>query len=454
MYETVIVGAGPGGTGPLIWAAQHGQLTDWLKSGVALIDQAAVIGGTLTKYLIGSDSPGRSYLECFDHPEFADLFSELYREETTKQLFEYYETLPPLPLVGAFLQREGVHLARLMTKFPASRFFPGSRAQRLRRMDDGRIAVDLGDGHPAGEVVGGAAIVALGGREVTDAQLCGRLDLQAVVEADRLHGSDEMLSGTGLERALARCGELRRVVILGGSHSAFSVAWRLLDAVGDRLAPGAITILHRTEPRCFYVTRADADADAYAFVEDDVCPATQRVNRLSGLRGDGRDLWRRIHGKPGTERELRVVCRPLRDADLVQPELIEQLRGADLVVTTFGYRSRTLPIVDTDGRELHCRPDSTGASVDHEGRLWLEDGGTLPNLFGIGLGTGYKPTGRMGGEPNLRLQQNSLWLYQNDVGEVVCRAARRAAAEYRTAAAGQARSQSLGGPLADVALSA
>lgn len=449
MYETVIVGAGPGGTGPLIWAAQHGYLTDWLDSGVALIDRSPIIGGTLTKYSIGSDSPGRSYLECFDHPEFLDLFGELYREETTQRLFEYYETLPPLPLVGAFLQRQGVHLARLMTKFPASRFFPGSWAQRLRLMVDGRIAVGLGEGHPAGEVVGSSVILALGGREVTDARLCGRLDLKGVVDADRLYGSDEMLSGTGLERALARSDELRRIVILGGSHSAFSVAWRLLDAVGDRLAPGAITILHRTEPRCFYVTRADADADSYAFVEDDVCPATQRVNRLSGLRGDGRELWRRIHAKPGTERELRVVCRPLRDADLVEPGLIEQLRGADLVVTTFGYRSRTLPIIDSAGRELHCRADSTGASVDHEGRLWLENGDTLPNLFGIGLGTGYRPTGRMGGEPNLRLQQNSLWLYQNDVGEVVYRAARRAAAQNRPAATGTARSILLGGARAD-----
>lgn len=452
MYETVIVGAGPGGTGPLIWAAQHGYLVDWLNAGVALIDQAPIIGGTLTKYSIGSDSPGRSYLECFDHPGFIDLFGELYREETTQQLFGYYESLPPLPLVGAFLQRQGAHLARLMTRFPASRFYPGSRAQRLRRLDDGRIAVDLGEGHPAREVVGASAIIAMGGREVTDARLSGRLDLHGLVDADRLYGSDEMLSGAGLEKALVRGGELRRIVVLGGSHSAFSVAWRLLDAVGERLAPGAITILHRTEPRCFYPTRADADADSYAFVEDDVCPATQRVNRLSGLRGDGRELWRRIHGKPGTERESRVVCRPLRAADLVEPELIEQLRGADLVVTTFGYRSRTLPIIDATGRELHCHPDPTGASVDHEGRLWLEDGGTLPNLFGIGLGTGYRPTGRMGGEPNLRLQQNSLWLYQNDVGEVVCRAARRAAAAYRPAATGTVRSLMLGGALADEAV--
>ncbi len=456
MYETVIVGAGPGGTGPLIWAAQHGQLPDWLNAGVALVDRSPTIGGTLAKYTIGSDSPGRSYLECFDHPAFFDLFGDLYREDTTKQLFEYYETLPPLPLVGAFLQRQGVHLQRLIAKFPASRFFPNSQARQLRLLADGCIAVGLADGHPAGELVGGAAIVALGGREVTDAPLDGRLDLHEIVRPGRLFGSDAMLAGASMPEALARIGELRRVVVVGGSHSAFSVAWRLLQEAGDRLAPGAITILHRTEPRCFYPTRSEADADHYAFVEDDVCPATQRVNRLSGLRGDGRDLWRRIHGKPGTTAEQRVTCRPLHEMAADGAAFRDWLAGADLVVTTFGYRSRTLPVTDAFGQVLHCAPDASGASVDQEGRLRLEDGSTIPNLFGIGLGTGYRPSGRMGGEPNLRLQQNSLWLYQNDVGEVVCRAARRAASVHRPAFDVFAKTRELvmGGALVDAAATA
>ena len=453
MYETVIVGAGPGGTGPLIWAAQHGHLPDWLSSGVALIDQAPSIGGSLHRYTIGSDSPGRSYLECFDHPAFVDLFGALYREDTTKRLYEHYETLPPLPLVGAFLQRQGVHLERLIAKFPASRFFPGSRAQRLRLQGDGRIAVGLGGGHPAGEITGAAAIMALGGRQVTETRLCGRLDLCQLVRDGHLYGSDEILAGDGLDRALARVGALRSVVVLGASHSAFSVAWRVLEAAGDTLAPGAVNVLYRTEPRIFYPTREAADDDLYPFVEDDICPATQRVNRLSGLRGDGRELWRRIHAKPGTEPEHRVVCRQLDQDDLADARLVEQLRRADLVVTTFGYRSRTLPIVDAAGRELACAPDPTNASVDQEGRLWLEGGRTIPNLFGIGLGTGYRPSGRMGGEPSLRLQQNSLWLYQNDVGEVVCRAARRAAAAHRPAvgALGKAFTLAMGGARTEVA---
>ena len=449
MYETVIVGAGPGGTGPLICAAQQGSLTDWLQAGVAIVDQAPWIGGTLFRYAINSDSMGRSYLECFDHAPFADLFAELRREDTTKELYEYIDRLPPLPLVGAFLQRQGFHLERLIARFPSSRFVSGSRAKRVRLQADGRVAVGLGRSHPADDLVGASAILALGGRQVSDTWLCRALDLRQLVRPDRLHGSDELLTEHGLQQVLEHIGAVRSIVVLGSSHSAFSVAWHLIEHLGDKLAPGAIQILHRTEPRVFYPTREAAAADGYPFTEDDICPATQRVNRLSGLRGDGRDLWRRILGKPDTVPEHRVVCVALDDANLGDPALLDRLRQADLVVTTFGYLSRTLPLTDATGKELTLEADANGASVDHDGRLRLAGGAVLPNVFGIGLGTGYRPFGRMGGEPSCRIQQNSLWLYQNDVGATVGNAARRAAAALRepVATVGIALTRSLGQPV-------
>jgi hypothetical protein len=59
--------------------------------------------------------------------------------------------------------------------------------------------------------------------------------------------------------------------------------------------------------------------------------------------------------------------------------------------------------------------------VAQDGRLLLGDGSSLPSLFGIGLGTGYRLPPSMGGEPNFNGQANSLWLYQNDIGAVICR---------------------------------
>ena len=284
---------------------------------------------------------------------------------------------------------------------------------------------------------------------MSDTWLCRALDLRQLVRPDRLHGSDELLTEHGLQQVLEHIGAVRSIVVLGSSHSAFSVAWHLIEHLGDKLAPGAIQILHRTEPRVFYPTREAAAADGYPFTEDDICPATQRVNRLSGLRGDGRDLWRRILGKPDTVPEHRVVCVALDDANLGDPALLDRLRQADLVVTTFGYLSRTLPLTDATGKELTLEADANGASVDHDGRLRLAGGAVLPNVFGIGLGTGYRPFGRMGGEPSCRIQQNSLWLYQNDVGATVGNAARRAAAALRepVATVGIALTRSLGQPV-------
>ena len=68
MLSSIIVGGGPGGLGPLIWAAQHGLLPDWLDRGIAVVERQAHLGGTLGRFGIHSDSLGGSYLECLEAP--------------------------------------------------------------------------------------------------------------------------------------------------------------------------------------------------------------------------------------------------------------------------------------------------------------------------------------------------------------------------------------------------
>ena len=68
VLSTIVVGGGPGGLGPLIWAAQQGMLADWLDRGVAVVERGERLGGTLGRYGIHSDSLGGSYLECLEAP--------------------------------------------------------------------------------------------------------------------------------------------------------------------------------------------------------------------------------------------------------------------------------------------------------------------------------------------------------------------------------------------------
>jgi hypothetical protein len=210
-------------------------------------------------------------------------------------------------------------------------------------------------------------------------------------------------------------------VILGGSHSAYAVADALLGLpAAERLAAGQIEILQRREPRVFYPDRNAACDDLYDVDPGDICPRTQRVNRMGGLRGYGREMWRQMTRRPRTLPETRVVARSMQQFSAAG--LRSKLERAALVVPCFGYRSAMLPVFDAQGERLAINADAGGVAVGEDSRLLLGDGTNLPNVFCIGLGTGYRLPASMGGEPNFDGQANSLWLYQNDIGAVIYRA--------------------------------
>ena len=182
---------------------------------------------------------------------------------------------------------------------------------------------------------------------------------------------------------------------------------------------GDITLLYRRPARILYWTRDDARADGYPFTERDVCPRTQRVNRLGGLRGDGRETWRRLTKRPGTEAEPRVKMISLLESQMSPSQMRRLLDEAALIVPAFGYHASTIPVFDVQGRQLRLKADHGGPAVGRDARLLLADGGSIRNIFGIGLGADYRPWGHMGGEPSFEGQTNGLWLYQNYIGAVV-----------------------------------
>ena len=55
MYGLAILGGGPAGTGPLVWAAQNGKLRSWMDTGIALIEQTGAMGGTLGNYVVNAE---------------------------------------------------------------------------------------------------------------------------------------------------------------------------------------------------------------------------------------------------------------------------------------------------------------------------------------------------------------------------------------------------------------
>ena len=415
------VGAGPGGSGPLVCAAQQGRLGELLDRGALVLDRAPSFAsaGTIGRYALNADSHGTSFLECLDNEQARRELSVDELPAETLALERYRHGHPALSLVGAHLARVGEALGRALERHPNSAFVPRTTLRRLTMLSGGEVGLEtVGPG--AGECRRyrcRSAVLALGGRQDLATVLAERIG-----RGPRLNELDDasivlteaLLTPRGLAEA-GRC--LRgisapRVLVIGSSHSAFSAAWALLRIDRVSWRPGSIRILQREAPRVFYPTRAAAHADGYRVAGDDVCPRTQRVHRLGGLRGDGRELWRAITGRPGAPAEDRVELISLQDA----LDASALWKDADLIVPAFGYRARTVPVVDELGARLRLAAEVGEPLVDGDCRLRLAGGGSLPRLFGIGMACGFRPSGPMGGEPSFRGQTNGVWLYQNGIG--------------------------------------
>jgi hypothetical protein len=422
VLSCIIVGGGPGGLGPLIWAAQNGRLESWLDQGVALLERSDRLGGSLGRYGICSDSLGGSYLECLDPPALPEPLARLRDDPVTEEMRAWRNDFPPLPLVDRYMARVGNAVGETIGRHPASAVHLGTTARSIHRRADGSVAVFAqGPDGRLHTLVARSAVVAIGGCQ----PWCNKSLVPGLSIADcraPLLASNELLTHAGLSLAndiLQRVAG-RRIVILGGSHSAYAAVQALLHLpAAAGLGPGQITILQRRPPRVFYPDRTTADADAYPVDSGDLCPRTQRVNRMGGVRGHGRDIWRRITGRPGTQPETRVSVLSL--AVLSPAQIRRMIDEAALVAPCLGYRSATLPIVGPSGERLALRADADGDAVDDDCRLVLADGSSLPNVYGIGLGSGFRPSLAMGCEPNFRGQANSLWLYQNDIGGTIWR---------------------------------
>jgi hypothetical protein len=395
-FGLAIVGAGPAGTGPLLSAAKLGTLDSFLDRGIALIEKSTCLGGTIGNYNLTANSLGTSFVECLEGPFSSELFSSVIQDDSTRDLFENRLHPPRLQLVGHYISLLGDALRGLLEIHPRSRVFTKTAATAIY-LDDETVIVKCADR----EIRARHVLLAMGGESIK----CPALDSWR----DKTIASDDVLLAGGLQKTLPLLPRDAQIVIVGGSHSGFCVANALLYRLPMKNV--RVTILCRREPRIFYATRGEADADAYPYSEADVCPFTHRVNRLGGLRFDEKELWRKLSGRAPADGRAEMRVARLDDCTNL-------LDRADLIISAVGYRMRTLPIFDRNGNPVELARSSP--LVDERCRLLLADGTPAKRLFGSGLGSGYRPTGKLGGEPSFDGQQNSLWLYQHGIGATIC----------------------------------
>jgi dTDP-4-amino-4,6-dideoxygalactose transaminase len=424
IHSTLLIGGGPAGTALLTAAAKANKLGQLAASGLAVVERSGGLGaGELAHYAIRSDTTAETFLSAIrDNPEPA--LAALVDHPAATAVARHIGALgAPLAQAGDLLATTGQRLAEIVTANGGT-LLTRHFAVSARRTPEGLWATTLQD-ETGGtrEVLSRHIVIATGGHMRADlvqgAPIAGAT--LGHLAGDRLVIADTVMRVGGLEALAQRIDGVRapRIVIVGGSTTALASAVRLLKAdPALPLGAGAITVMHRRPLRPFYVSRDAAFADGFTdFTDDDICPVSGFVYRLAGFRLESRELVLRALAIGGRAPDPRLALFRLDQHDDQAARAL--LAGADLVIGATGYRPRALPLFDTDGAPIALCAQGNGPMVDRDCRVLAADGTIVPGAFGIGLAAGFVPWGKLGGEPSFRGNANGLWLWQNDVGQMI-----------------------------------
>jgi hypothetical protein len=361
-----VIGFGPAALGLPLAADRTGNLSALAARGLAFVDRersAAVMRTTRFPYLVESNSTAADFLAAV-HP--AGRFAPVMHGPAGRALAERAGEPVALRVVGQYLAA----LAESITSWlreGAGEIIYGQEIRWIRRAGDGTFTSLTADLRPV--LRSQAVVLATGAREDTH-HFSGRLG----VDPARVVGSADILMGQ-LESAVRVAGAGGRIVIIGGSHSGFSVAGLLLRHCAT-LDEAQITIVHRGITLAFPSLAAMSRSPWGALSPPTVCPDTGMVNRFRGLRNRARELC--TAALCGTERRIRLC-------EAASPQAASALAEAALIVYAAGYRSTTPDLIDDDGTPIPLPPTSGYVAVDDQCHVLGPDG-PVPDLYGIGIG--------------------------------------------------------------------
>jgi len=427
-FETIIVGGGPAGLAILLSAHRCGRLKQMLEDGLLILEQDTTLGrGSIGSYTIDSDSTGDTFLDPLRKGD-EEVLHNILETPLARRIATAGSGAIPLRDAGELLELIGRAIQTIIARYPRSSVQTSCAAEKAQQGPDGkwRITARDRDGHQ--RIYRADHLVLATGatqpwKRLQQETVCG----VPVVNrwGDRLVQSNEVIRKGGLLRIAELLGGIQtpRVAILGGSTSAMAVCHSLLHRTpGVDFGEGGVTLFHRRPLRVYYTSPEEALAEGYTeFGAQDLCPLTNRVYRLAGLRLSSRELLMQVQGIGGRPPEPRMRMHLLTGDD---PEAIEWIDSAHLVIAAFGYRPRGLRMVDSDGREIRTFAE-TGPSapmVDGRCRVMNERGQPIEGVYGIGLAAGFVPHGELGGEPSFAGQANGLWLWQTNVGALIVEA--------------------------------
>ena len=413
MFDIVIIGSGPAGTGLLSGLLKQSLTDDHNPLNLCLIEaRHAESAGNIDAYNIPSDTRAEKFLTCLDGlPSSISSHSKLRTH--IENLRHYGSKAVPLSFVGAFYRQLSQLICDHMIQ--SGKLDVRWKTKVLQgRWQDAHWKLTVQSGTHRETISTKQVVMACGASEPL-----GRLD--EFLKSYRLMTKD--LKAVQFSSDILKAGEddaailelkalsSPKIVILGGSHSAISSAGKLLSHE-IKFSESAISILHRSPMQVTFDTPAEARKYGVTdFSNVDICPKTGRVFALKGFRLESRDLFLAVKGYSDQGIENRVVLTPLETISLSQTR--KKLLSADLVISALGYTPNYIPLYIGD----EANPIAFNAPnfVNDNSQLLSEHEEEIPNCYALGLASNYNLAERFG-EPSFSGQANGLVLWFKDIG--------------------------------------
>mmetsp|Transcript_12468 Transcript_12468/g.12882 ORF Transcript_12468/g.12882 Transcript_12468/m.12882 type:complete len:1070 (-) Transcript_12468:84-3293(-) len=369
-YNLAIIGGGPAGSA-IILRAIHLNLSNELLSGkckrsleyegesagVCIFDigpKTRFGGGKLQDYKINSNTNGAKFVTNLTQdrpnvlpPEVATgtPLEHIGKTKLGKFLLEYRATTAPLDHIGKFLVEVGDVVLNQIDQHSNSKYYCETEVIKIQQYNVNtkqennhnqqnsqlplwRILATNLTTKVTFETYSRYVVLATGGKQTLPKSLPN-------INSSKLLSSDYVCTDNGISELITRLKNYprKRIVIIGGSHSAFSAAWICLNKLGWNSTSGSngsssnignntnesnlhstignsnnssnnsIYIVHRHEIKVFYACKRDADRDKYNTYEG--INKQGQIHPFSGLRGDAKALYRNI--RTGIETRVRLL---------------------------------------------------------------------------------------------------------------------------------------------------
>ena len=438
----IICGAGAAGTGVAVAAIQHEHLDVLIKKGgIHCLERSSVVGGGMFNHLsIPANSCATVFLECIEGlKEYLgkERISRLLSSDEYQHLHDTGAEIPAsLTEIGEWNSQLGEEIWKYILQSSDKNVLSRTVEVISVHVVDEKSTIVKYKHKGATEissVAGEKVFLTMGGKQTIKYALSisvGNTTLNefqhkvVLSHAFLLNPLLLLLSSHKKVHSTPANEEYTKenpIVIIGGSHSAWSCAISILR-LSKKLPVGeeSIVLLHRSSIKLYFASEENAQRCHYSYdKEKDVCPVTGRVFRYGGLRGPSKSLAENTVLKK-TENRIKTIYMGDTGAD----EIEKILSSSSKIIVATGYAANVPKIFDHRGEKISLKTQNGQLIVNENGQCLLEaDGSCIPQLYAFGLGSGLFVNTDVGGEKSFKGRADGVWLYQNDVGNVVLNSA-------------------------------